>query len=62
MKSRGNIIFSVSQRNAPISKVIAWAAGCLLRCAADVTAQILQDTATRGAAGSPSTTSPQGKL
>ena len=61
MKSRDSMVPSAIQRSAPVTRMIGWAAGCLLRCAADLTAQILQDAAARRSAGHSPTASPQGK-
>ena len=46
-----------------MNKVFRWAAACLLKCAAGITAQVLQDASSRRGAGSQpsSTATPQGK-
>lgn len=61
MKSRETVATGVGLLSAPVSKVIGWAAGCLLRCAADATARILQDPHSFRGAGSPLPVTPKGK-
>lgn len=56
---------TVATRNAllttPIGKVVGWAAGCLLRCAADATARALQHPHVFLSGGSPLPVTPKGK-
>ncbi len=61
MKSSKTVVTDVGLLSAPVSKVIGWAAGCLLRCAADATARILQDPHSLRGGVSPLPVTPQGK-
>lgn len=61
MKSPETVATGVGLLSAPAGKVIGWAAGCLLRCAADALARILQDPHSFRGAATPLPVTPKGK-